>query len=202
MIDSIKKLFKPIQLSIILLGIAACVSQNAANVKTAEETKLITDIITSEDTQSTIVTVKGNDALTYTATKQEFPLGLLVHFPETALDNIKTVYYPPENDNLNSISATQIEEGGITSRLFIALNRDFSYNIESDDTGLHIYFAKTDNPATETTTQEAAVEKVEISPEPEPEKAPVLPATRVTSVTATPLKKNVVIDVKASSDCH
>ena len=100
MIDSIKKLFKPIQLSIILLSFTACASQNAVNVKTAGETKLITDIITSEDAQSTIVTVKGNDTLTYTAIKQEFPLGLLVHFPETALDNIKTVYYPPENDNL------------------------------------------------------------------------------------------------------
>ncbi len=195
MIDSIKKLFKPIQLSIILLSITACVSQNAANVKTAEETKLITDIITSEDAQSTIVTVKGNDTLTYTESKQEFPLGLLLHFPETGLDNIKTVYYPPENDNLSSIRATQIDEGGITSRLFIALKRDLSYSIEPDNTGLHIYFAKTDSRAIETAPQDVPVEKVEISPEPEREPAP--PATRVISISATPLKKNVVIDVKA-----
>ena len=60
-----------------------------------------------------------------------------------------------------------------------------------------IYFSKTDIPAAETTTQDVPVEKVEISPEPEPERAPVPPATRITSVTATPLKKNVVIDVKA-----
>jgi type IV pilus assembly protein PilQ len=197
MIDSIKKLFKPIQLSIILLSITACVSQNAANVKTAGETKLITDIITSEDVQSTIVTVKGNDMLTYTESKQEFPLGLLLHFPETGLDNIKTVYYPPENDNLSSIRATQIDEGGITSRLFITLKRDLPYRIESDDTGLHIYFAKTDNPAIEMAPQDVPVEKVEISPESEPERAPAQPATRVISITATPLKKNVVIDVKA-----
>ncbi len=197
MIDSIKKLFKPIQLSIILLSFAACVSQNAVNVKTAGETKLITDIITSEDAQSTIVTVKGNDTLTYTAIKQEFPLGLLVHFPETVLDNIKTVYYPPENDTLNSIRATQIEEDGVTSRIFIALKQDLSYSIKPDDTGLHIYFSKTDNPAAELTTQEVPVEKVEIRPEPEPEIVPAPPATRITSVTATPLKKNVVIDVKA-----
>jgi type IV pilus assembly protein PilQ len=197
MIDSIKKLFKPIQLGIVLLSFTACASQNAVNVKTAGETKLITDIITSEDAQSTIVTVKGNDTLTYTALKQEFPLGLLVHFPETALDNIKTVYYPPENDTLNSIRATQIEEGGVTSRIFIALKQDLSYSIKPDDTGLHIYFSKTDIPAAESTTQEVPVEKVEISPEPEPEIAPVSPATRIISVAATPLKKNIVIDVKA-----
>ena len=195
MIDSIKKLFKPIQLSIILLGFAACVSQNAVNVKTVGETKLITDIITSEDAESTIVTVKGNDTLTYTAIKQEFPLGLLVLFPETALDNIKTVYYPPENDALNSIRATQLEEDGVTSRIFIALKQDLSYSIQPDDTGFHIFFSKTDNPAAELTTQEVPVEKVEIRPEPEIVPAP--PATRITSVTATPLNKNVVIDVKA-----
>jgi len=197
MIDSIKKLFKPIHLSIVLLSFTACVSQNAVNVKTAGETKLITDIITSEDAQSTIVTVKGNDTLTYTALKQEFPLGLLVHFPETALDNIKPVYYPPENDTLNSIRATQIEEDGVTSRIFIALKQDLSYSIRPDDTGLHIYFSKTDNPTAESITQEVPVEKVAIRPEPEPESAPASPATRITSVTATPLKKNVVIDVKA-----
>jgi type IV pilus assembly protein PilQ len=194
---SIKKLFKPIQLSIILLSFTACVSQNAVNVKTAVESKLITDIITSEDAHSTIVTVKGNDTLTYTAIKQESPLGLLVHFPETALDNIKTVYYPPENDILSSIRATQLEEDGVTSRIFIALKQDLSYSIKPDDTGLHIYFSKTDNPAAETATQDVAGEIVEISPEPDPERAPALPATRITSVTATPLKKNVVIDVKA-----
>jgi type IV pilus assembly protein PilQ len=197
MIDSIKKLFKPIQLSIVLLSFTACVSQNAVNVKTAGETKLITDIITSEDAKSTTVTVKGNDTLTYTSNKQEFPLGLLVHFPETALDNIKTVYYPPESDTLNSIRATQLEEDGVTSRIFIALKQDLSYSIKPDDTGLHIYFSKADNPAAESTIQEVPVEKVEIRPEPVPDIAPAPPATQITSVTATPLKKNVVIDVKA-----
>ena len=197
MIDSIKKLFKPIQLSIILLSVTACVSQNAANIKSTEETKLITDIITSEDEQSTIVTVKGNDTLAYSAIKQEIPLGLLVSFPETTLGDIKTVYYPPENDNLNSIRATQLDEDGVTSRIFIALKRDLSYNIEPNDNGLHIHFSKPNDPVAEITTADLPVEKVEIIEEPEPEKAPVLPATRITSVTATPLKKNVVIDVKA-----
>jgi type IV pilus assembly protein PilQ len=197
MIDSIKKLFKPIQLSILLLSIAACVSQKAGNVKSNEEIKLITDIITSQEIQSTIVTVKGNDSLTYTATRQEFPLGLLIHFPETGLDNIKTVYYPPENDNLSSIRATQVEEDGITSQLFIALKRDFSYNIEPDDTKIHIYIAESDSPVAEMATPEVEEENVKIIPEPEPEKAPAPPATRLNSVTATALKKNIVIDVNA-----
>ena len=199
MIELIKKLFKPIQLSIVLLSVTACVSQNAANVKTAAEAKLITDIITSEDAQSTIVSVTGNDTLTYTAVKQEYPLGLLLLFPRTALDNIKTVFYPPENDHLKSIRAMQLEDDELTSRIFIALKRDLSYSIKPDDTGLNIYFSKTDNAAAVDSAQDVAAEKVEIRPEtePEPERAPVLPATRMTSVTATALKKNVVIGVKA-----
>ena len=96
------KLFRPIYLGIVLLSAVtlfiACASQNAANVKTAGETKQITDIITSEDAGSTIVTVKGSQELTYTAIRQVFPLGVLFHFPETELDNIKNIYYPPEND--------------------------------------------------------------------------------------------------------
>jgi type IV pilus assembly protein PilQ len=197
MIDLIKKLFKPIQLSIVILSVSACVSQNAVNIKTAAETKLITDIITSEDAESNIVTVTGNDSLTYTAVKQEYPLGLLLLFPGTALDNIKTIFYPPENDDLESIRAMQLEEDGLTSRVFIALKRDLSYSIKPDDTGLNIYFSKTDSSAAVESAQDVAAEKVESKPKPIPESAPVLPATRMTSVTATKLKKNVVISVKA-----
>ena len=115
MIDFVKKVFKPIQLSIVLFSVTACVSQNAITVKTEAETKLITDIITSEDAQSTIVTITGNDTLIYRDVKQEDPLGLLVLFPGTALDNIKAVFYPPENDYLKSIRATQLEEDELTS---------------------------------------------------------------------------------------
>ena len=197
MIDSIKKLFKPIQLSIVLLSFTACVSQNAVNVKTSAETKLITDISTSEDAQSTIVSVTGNDTLAYTAVKQEYPLGLLLLFPGTALDNIKTVFYPPENGDLKSIRAMQLEDDELTSRIFIALKRDLSYSIKPDDTRLNIYFSKTNNAADVDSDQDVAAEKIEIMPESEPDRVPVLPATRMTSVTATALKKNVVIGIKA-----
>ena len=115
----ISKLAKPLHLSVLLLSmvtlLAGCASQNAAKGKTAEANKLITDIITSEDATSTTVTVNGNPALTYTAIKQVFPLGVLLDFPETSLEKIKTVYYPPKNDFISSIRASQIEEDGKTS---------------------------------------------------------------------------------------
>ena len=113
MLHSMNKLAKSLRLSVFMLSMvvlfAACASQKAAKGNLAEADKLITDIITSEVAGSTTVTVKGNQALPYTAIKQVFPLGVLFDFPETALDNIKTVYYPPENEFISSIRATQIE---------------------------------------------------------------------------------------------
>jgi len=198
------KLFRPLHPAIVLLGIAAlftaCASQNAANINTADtagETKLITDIITSEDAESTIVTVKGNQTLTYTAIKQVFPLGVIFHFPETTLDNIKNAYYPPENDTISSIRATQIEEDEMTSRIFIALKKDLPYNITPDDAGLHISFPKTGQQIIVTELESTQTEKAEKQPAPELAKTTARTATRITSVTATPLKRNVVVNVKA-----
>lgn len=199
MLDINTKLSRPLRVGAILFGItlliAGCASQNTANVKFAEETKLITDIATSEDAKSTIVTVKGGQNLTYTAIKQVFPLGVLFHFPETALDNIKEVYYPPQSDVIGSIRATQIEEDGTTSRIFIALRKDLPYNITPDEDGIHILFPKSGQPAAKTSAPELSAEKASKKPEPEKRIAP--PATRITAIGTTALKNSVAINVKA-----
>ena len=165
MLDIITKLPRPLRAGAILFGItlliAGCASQNTANVQPAGETKMITDIATSEDAKSTIVTVKGSQNLTYTAIKQVFPLGVLFHFPETALDNIKEVYYPPQSDIIGSIRATQIEEDGTTSRIFIALKKDLPYNITPDENGIHISFPKSGQPVEKTSAMEPSAEKVD-----------------------------------------
>ena len=202
MLHLMSKLTKPLHIGVLLFGmvvlLAACASQNAAKGKAPEaKNKLITDIITSEDAASTTVTVKGNQTLPYTAIKQVFPVGVLFDFPDTALDNIKPVYYPPENEFISSIRATQIEEGVKTSRIFIALRKDLPYKIEPDETGLSIVFPKSDKPTVETPPQAPQAEKATPKPTPEPAKAPAAPATRMMSVSATPLKENVVITIKA-----
>ena len=193
------KLDRPLRVGAILFGItlliAGCASQNTASVKSAEETKLITDIATSEDAKSTIVTVKGGQNLTYTAIKQVFPLGVLFHFPETALENIKEVYYPPQSEVIGSIRATQVEEDGTTSRIFIALKKDLPYNITPDEEGIHISFPKSGQPAAKTSAPEPSAEKVAKKPEPEKKIAP--PATRITAIGTTALKNSVAINVKA-----
>ena len=199
--DIITKIARPIRVGVILFSItllmAGCASQNTANVKSAGENKLITDLATSEDAESMIVTVKSGQTLTYTAIKQVFPLGVLFHFPETALDNIKEVYYPPENETISSIRATQIEEDGTTSRIFIALKKDLPYNIVPDETGIHISFPKSGKPAAETSSRDAQAQTAVKGPEPELEKKTASPATRITAIGTTPLKNNIAINVKA-----
>jgi type IV pilus assembly protein PilQ len=206
MLDIITKLARPLRGGVILISItllmAGCASQNTANVKSAEENKLITDLTTSEDAEAMIVTVKSGQTLTYTAIKQVFPLGVLFHFPETALDNIKEVYYPPENETISSIRATQIEKDGTTSRIFIALKKDLPYNIMPDETGMHISFPKSGQPAAEISSPDAQAQTADkgLEPEPEPEleKKMAPPATRITAIGTTPLKKNIAINIKAN----
>jgi len=199
MLDIITKLSRPLRVGALLFSItlliAGCASQNTANVKSAAEIKLITDIATSEDAESSIVTVKGGQTLTYTAIKQVFPLGVLFHFPETALDNIKEIYYPPQSDIIGSIRATQVEGDGTTSRIFIALKKDLPYNITPDEDGIHISFPKSNQLTAKTSEPQPSVEKVAKEPEPEKKMAP--PATRITAIGTTPLKKSVAINVKA-----
>ena len=199
MLDIITKLSRPLRVGALLfsitLVIAGCASQNTANVKSADETKLITDIATSEDAESSIVSVKGGQTLTYTAIKQVFPLGVLFHFPGTALDNIKEVYYPPQSDIISSIRATQVEADGITSRIFIALKKDLPYNITPDEDGIHISFPKSGQLAEKPSEPETPAETVTEAPKPEKKMVP--PATRITAIGTTPLKNSVAINVKA-----
>jgi type IV pilus assembly protein PilQ len=193
-------------LGIVLASIAAlftaCASQNAANVKTAGETNLITDIVTSEDADSTVVTLKASQPLTYTAMKQVFPLGVLFHFPDTILDNIENVYYPPESNTISAIRATQVKKDGVTSRIFIALKSDRPYDVTPDEAGLRIYFPKAGTPIAEEAIQAERPKEAEVALTPESVKAESLPASRITSVSATPLKKNVVINVKADGEIN
>ena len=200
MLDMINKFSRSLRMAVILFSmtalIAGCATQQSASVKSAEETKLITDIVTSEDADSTIVTVKGGPMLIYTANKQPFPLGVLFHFPETVLDNIKEVHSPPQSDVISSIRATQVEEDGLDSRIFIALKKDLPYNITPDESGINISFPKTGKLADKAAGQQAPPEKMDAPPQ--AEKKVVAPATRITAISATPLKKSVVVNVKAN----
>jgi type IV pilus assembly protein PilQ len=202
MINLFTKFSRPAVVIILLISpmmlLYGCASNKAAKVK-AEGQKLITDIITSEDAESTSVSVKGNRLLTYTSNKQVFPLGVVFYFPETTLDNINTVYEPPENDIISSIRANEIKEENTapTSRIFIALKRDVPYDISPDEAGLLISFPKKAAVSAQAQAPVIAEKSEPKQPLPPSVQKSVPAATRLNSITATALQKNVVINVKA-----
>ncbi|MBW2410963.1 MAG: type IV pilus secretin PilQ, partial [Deltaproteobacteria bacterium] len=203
MINLFTKLRKYAVLIILLTSpmivLCGCASNKGAEVS-GEGQKLITDIVTSDEADATSVSVKGNRLLTYTSNKQVFPLGVVFYFPETKLGNIDTIYEPPENEVISSIRANEIKEDDQTptTRLFIALKRDVPYDISPDEAGLKISFPKA--------TQVRAAAKAPSTAEKAEPKQPLPPAvhkstpaaTRLQSITATALQKNVVINVKAN----
>ncbi len=84
-------------------GLTGCASQGTHQVKTAEESALITDILTSEDSATFYVTVKGSQPLSYTALRQDSPLGVQFTFPGAVLDNLQQSYPWVRQSQANAI---------------------------------------------------------------------------------------------------
>jgi len=175
-----------------------CASQNTAQVKSAEEDRLITDIVSREDAASLSVTVKGNQQLAYTAVKQDAPLGVLFQFPATGLDHLKEIYYPPENDTIGSIRATEVDENGKTSRIFISLKRDVAYELSPEGADLTIVFPKTGAAALKSGSasliQESDTDQAAVQPAVSKSLAP---ATTLVNVNATSSPGGAVVAVEA-----
>ena len=192
-----KIFFWIIPLVVLIAWFAGCASNKGADVKT-KGNKRITGITTTVTANSVIVTINGNQPLTYTAIKQVFPMGVLFHFPETSLATDKTVSLAPENEIIGSIKATElVENKSTTSRIFIAMKTDAPYDLNPQDSGLQVSFPKT---AARPVATPAPVEKK--SPAPQKAQQPSvedLPAASLLkTVTATPLKNNVVVNVSAN----
>ncbi|MCJ7616733.1 MAG: type IV pilus secretin PilQ [Desulfobacterales bacterium] len=129
---------------VILIAVFTGCAQNMAAKKDMElspEPKLITEISTSEDSESFNVLVKGNRMLTYVSVKQLFPLAVLLYFPETALDNINT-NISPESEIVGPITASELTEKGHKSKIEILLKKDVPYKADSEGPGLKISFSK------------------------------------------------------------
>jgi type IV pilus assembly protein PilQ len=130
---------------VILIAIFTGCAQNMAAKKDMEissKPKLITEISTSEDSESFNVLVKGNRVLTYMSVKQPLPLAVLLYFPDTALlDNIKT-NISPESEIISSITASELTEEGHKSKIEISLKKDVPYKAAHEGTDLKISFSK------------------------------------------------------------
>ncbi len=147
-----KKWFKIGTFGFFLLALPTLFTGCASNTMAVKETqkstvesaksKRITQISIVEDSESSIVSVGGNQLLSYTSVKQPFPLGVLLYFPETALDNIQS-NFTPKSDIVAGIKSSELTDRGHASRIEISLKKDVSYEVVREDTGLKIVFKKT-----------------------------------------------------------
>ena len=171
-----------------------CTSQKTADMK-QHQTKHITDLNVSENSESWIFTIKGDQSLIFTVDKQISPIRIVLNFPATTLDIPKRVYIPPDSEIISSIEANEIiEDKTTTSRIFIALRRDTLYDLIPGEAELQITFPKAIALSIDTKPQNNLSEK---KPELKLTQISLPAATRLKTVTATPLKNYVAVNVKS-----
>ena len=187
-----------LSLVVLMAWFAGCASNKTADVKDAGD-KRITAITADISAGQVMVTIDGNQPLTYTAIKQVFPLGVLFHFPDTSLDQVSSVTTPPSNDIIVSVKASELVEGeSTTSRIFIALKTDAPYDLKPQNSALLVSFP---NATAGSAAAPAPISEKPLVQKPAPQKVKSLKdlpaASRLKTVTATPMKNSVVVNVKA-----
>ena len=169
---------------------------DSKNYPTTESpvSKSITAIKVIEDDKFWNCIIEANNTLIFSAINQVSPAGILFYFPETNLHIQEkfSVSYP--NEIIGTVDADEFIDGNSTnSRILIGLNVDRPYRIFPDGNGLKISFPKTlaqpiDNKAMTISMESNAAESG---------KPGFQPASLLKSVTATPLKNHILVEVYA-----
>jgi type IV pilus assembly protein PilQ len=115
------------------------------------------------------------------------------------LDNLKEVYYPPENETISSIQASELNENGRISRLMIALKRDASYELSPEGNSLKIVFPKAGGAPPSAAASAPTIQEKDITTAPAPAAAPkpLTPASAMKNVSATGSKEGALVTVEA-----
>ena len=191
-------------LGLLMVIFAGCVATKTAkkadtDAQDTAEPKIIKEIITGEDSESSMVMIRGNRLLTYTSVKQPYPLGVLLYFPETALENIEKEM-TLESDIVEAVNASELSDNGQTARIEILLKKDITYEINREDTGIVISFSKAGETVTaaqeEAAQEEPPIETADV-PKEMPSEESMLAATQLESVEAMQLDKSVKVFVRA-----
>ncbi len=118
------------------------VTNEAPSGQQLPDSKRITGISASEDESSYVVVVKGNRQLTYTSVKQNLPLGILFYFQDTAIDSAVEPLVLTNNEIIDSVEVSPINDKQNMSRLLINLKQDIPYEVSAEGKGIRILFAK------------------------------------------------------------
>lgn len=197
----LKKFKKKNALIVLISGLllmnSGCASDMAARKKAdlpeEPKTKAISSINTSKETDGFIVTISGDQLLTYTSVKQPFPLGVILYFPDTRLDNVGREIQP-ESSVVSSVNATELTEKGHTSRIEIKLKNDVAYEVSRKGNGLIVKFPESAEPVIEEQTIESA-EKTEPAAAVEKQELPA--AENLKSITASSVENGAKVTITA-----
>ncbi len=171
-----------------------CPSNQSTAVKSSVP-KRITEIRVSEDDKSWYCTIKGEGPLTFTAVNQVAPAGLLLYFPDTALDAGRTIFIPPDNEIFKSLEADEVIDGDIKdARLLIVLQVERPYAFSPDEDGVRVSFPKTTHRGADT---DAAINPAAAENETGPADKDSAVATVLETVTTTSLKDHFIVNVNA-----
>jgi len=103
--------------------------------------KLITDIMTTDMSGSSRVTIKCSELLDFTSLRQPMTSNIVVYFPEALLASNRTDY-STENDIIKSITASEANVNGANSKVLIKLNKTTPYIIKRNGNDLILNFFK------------------------------------------------------------
>ncbi|OEU45583.1 MAG: hypothetical protein BBJ60_00935 [Desulfobacterales bacterium S7086C20] len=173
----------PLLILAVLFVISGCASKPQAKPPLApaepkaQQGKAILQIDVSEDRTTTRVSIHSNKPLTYTAIKHQFPLGVVLYFPETNLKGIQKSY-TPKSTLIKTIHASELERKRPSSRIEIRLNEDVSYKVRRDENEILVAFNRPvdESELVDGSEKEAEPDKI-ARPEPKIITSPAPPAT-------------------------
>jgi hypothetical protein len=125
------------------LQTTGCASAPAGDAAGAPlPSRVITDVLTVEDASTVAAVIRSTQALTYAATTQESPYGVLFQFPDTGIDGLGALYYPPRNPVIRAIRTTPSANTAREARIFFELVQALPYEVVPEANGLKIVFRK------------------------------------------------------------
>ena len=158
------------------------VVNEAPNGQQLTDSKRITGITASEDESSYFVVVEGNRQLTYTSVKQNLPLGILFYFQDTEIDSTVDTLELSNNEIIDAVEISPINDKEDMSRLLIGLKHDIPYEVTAQGNGIRISFDKPrSSVAIDSTGEKADVKSA-------PAAVETLPAGSPTAATASRLE--------------
>ncbi len=183
-----------------IVAFFGCAAQHFSD-DPSQTARQILDITIDENPESVILSIKGNQTLTYTSDVERNPMGLYLSFPETAADNVLGRFIPPKNEIINSIRVGNfVEDQAALTIVFVALNQDPIYEITSDRSEIQIRFTKKADVSytIEPGEESAAIHPVKVqNPETRPVQRTPSPASRLKEVTATTNEGLTTISLEA-----